>query len=63
MTVVQDILSKFQTPLVLWLGPKPFVFIDNPDDLEKVFSFHFPLFIRMFSFHFFFQFYLSQIIE
>lgn len=37
MEIVQDMVKQ-PTPFIGWLGPKCFLFIDHPDDIQVVLS-------------------------
>lgn len=36
MEQLKSLTLKNQTPFVLWLGPKSFLFVDHPDDISCV---------------------------
>lgn len=38
MDLLKDIFSKEKIPFVGWLGPKCFIVIDHPDDIQTVLS-------------------------
>ena len=34
--IVNNLFKTYESPLICWLGPEPFILIDNPEDIQTV---------------------------